>query len=52
MSSGNRFTRFNHSLNGRLLLTHMLVAAAVLVIAAVLLLSLQAPVRNDLALAA
>ncbi len=50
MSSGNRFTRFNHSLNGRLLLTHMLVAAAVLVIAAVLLLSLQAPVRNDLAL--
>ncbi len=47
---GNRFTRLNHSLNGRLLLTHMLVAAAVLLIAAVLLLSLQAPVRNDLAL--
>lgn len=47
---GNRFARFNHSLNGRLLLTHMLVAAAVLIIAAVLLLSLQAPARNDLAL--
>lgn len=47
---GNRFTRLNHSLNGRLLLTHMLVAAAVLLIAALLLLSLQAPVRNDLAL--
>lgn len=50
MSRDNRFTRLNHSLNGRLLLTHMLVAAAVLVIAAVLLLSLQAPVRNDIAL--
>ncbi|MBW7885211.1 MAG: HAMP domain-containing histidine kinase [Caldilineaceae bacterium] len=43
----NPFRRFADTLSGRLLLTHMLVAAAVLVVAALLVLILQAPVRTE-----